>query len=308
MDIIFSNESIVSQNTRAHPTLVNEFSIYPLRFVYTHVEDGYEDVCILTPVQATKHLTTGSYAAGLQMYTLENDSNVKFIAKIIDAEDSEVRAVNALMNMIPSKRCNVIQARIVDLMGQRGHKMTLMPDMEGDLDSQAFNSMMDSVNPEIRKSHIRTIMASVYEQLNCLNNAGLIYNDIKPPNILFMYDRKSHVLNVQLCDLGSCEPQDSKEFITTIPCFQKLDPLAEMTESWEGEHYLYNPGIAKRCQKETMDTLLFYLFMRFICQHDLKWNVRMFMNRNDENSIQWKIYYRDLIRQSMPDMMQYFSF
>lgn len=318
MDIIFSGKSVVDYIFVDAPVRVASCPMFPLQFTHTHA-DGHKDVCRLTPlVSTTETEMKGKVGLGFQMYALDADPAVKFIGKIISANDPEVHAVNALMDMDPSNRCNVIQARVIDRIPSKPkHKMTLMPEMDGDLDSDSFASLMSSATPANRKLYIRNIMASIHEQINCLNRVNLIYNDIKPPNILYSYDQKSNTLKVQLCDLGSCKKTSSTEFVTTIPCFQKpyalskQEKIAEEDEVDQGQRRLSNKEIALQCQQEVMGVILIYLFWRFIKEKQhLTWYFARFKRREIVLAYlatipAWRKKCDDLIIKEMPDMKQY---
>ena len=308
MDIIFSNDSTVSFLSKPSEAMVcSTFRVYPLQFVYRH-DNGHQDFCRLIPEKTTKKIKEGTFTRGIQTYYLESDATVKFIGKIIDFDDKEVHAVDKLMKMGSLDRCNVIQARIIEVLNRSRNRMTLMPYMDGDLDSKSFELLMDSATPSSRKQYITTIMTSIEEQIKCLNNVNLIYNDIKPPNILYKHDRVTNELQVQLCDLGSCRPRESETFLTTIPCFQKPYPPMKQSElhEWKGRKILNNYVLAERCLWETMDALLFYLFVRFVKQvDDLIWFDPVFMKQFTQESIEWNNQYRELLIQEMPHMQKY---
>jgi len=282
MDIIYSKKSKLRTQRRGIIDTASEFA-FPFTFIYTH-SDGYKDVCHLIPIESTKHLQQGNFAEGLGMYALQTDPTVTFISKIISNNDPEVYAVETLMNMAPSDRCNVIQARVIDFPGP--YKMTLMPNMDGDLDSDLFASLMQTATTENLKTYIQTIMSSVHEQLDCLRRAGLWYTDIKPQNILFNIDQKSDSLTVQLGDLGSCTTETSKWMVTSIAYDAK-----EAKTMYEAQLI---------CQREGVGALLIYLFVRFISHSpSFNWN---FFSRRDQKMAFFKKRTNEAILEQMPDM------
>lgn len=307
MDIIFSNKSTV---TKVDPDGVHtegwKYTCHQsLLFVYTHV-NGFREECRLIPIQCTRDFEYGSFSDEFLMYALESDITKKFVGKTLEMGDPEIHAVNTLMNMDPSNRCKVIQARIIIDLDDPADVMTLMPLMDGDLDDDLFDSMMDEATPDNRKMYISTIMASIDEQLKCLNSAGLIYTDIKPENTFFSYDHKSHALKVQLGDLGSCGRPDSEDFITTLPCFQGNRPLVGLSD-WSG-HTPDDHEMALQCQKEIFGALLIYLFMRFIKQDkNIAWWSNLFTQRLAQRNVTLIEQYHALIVNEMPDLAKYIS-
>jgi len=147
-------------------------------------------------LSVVKYINKGVFGTVFNYSSVDGKYSVA-VKTYVNDDDPEIEIIEAINSKDKMSACETVNSKILELYNsktKKKSKVAVMDLMDG--------TLKDLIKFKLSSEIILEIIFKLANNLECLNNIGLIYSDLKGPNILYKCFKNNNI-KISLGDLGS---------------------------------------------------------------------------------------------------------